>query len=168
MGCVERPGAVSTRPHRVPILARDDDGGVTGARAGDGARIRPFKGEHGTGHNARMTAPPTALLVFCTAPASAADRLARLLVEERLAACVQALPGLRSTYRWDGELQQASETLLLVKTTADRYAALERTLAAHHPYDLPEILAVDASAGLPAYLRWLADETRRGEPGDAD
>ena len=101
-------------------------------------------------------------------PATAADRLARLIVEERLAACVQALPGLRATYRWEGGVQQGDETLLLIKTTADRYAALERTLAAHHPYELPEILAVDASAGLPTYLRWLADETASGEPGDAD
>ena len=82
--------------------------------------------------------------------------------------CVQALPGLRSTCRWEGELQQSDESLLLVKTTAERYPALERTLAAHHPYDLPEILAVDAAAGLPAYLRWLQDETATGEPGDAD
>ncbi|HAI59764.1 MAG TPA: divalent-cation tolerance protein CutA [Xanthomonadaceae bacterium] len=110
----------------------------------------------------------SALIVFCTAPAAAADRLARLLVEQRLAACVQALPGLRSTYRWEGAIEQADETLLLIKTSADRYAALERTLAAHHPYELPEILAVDACAGLPAYLRWLADETASGEPGDAD
>ena len=110
----------------------------------------------------------SALIVFCTVPAAAADRLARLLVEERLAACVQALPGLRSTYRWEGDVQQSDETLLLAKTRADRYAALERTLAAHHPYELPEILAVDASAGLPAYLRWLADETAAGERGDAD
>lgn len=110
----------------------------------------------------------SALIVFCTVPATAADRLARLLVQERLAACVQALPGLRSTYRWEGELQQSDESLLLVKTTAERYPALERTLAAHHPYDLPEILAVDAAAGLPAYLRWLQDETATGEPGDAD
>lgn len=109
-----------------------------------------------------------ALLVFCTVPTSAADRLARLLVEERLAACVQALPGLRSTYRWEGEVQQSEETLLLAKTTPDRYAALERTLAAHHPYELPEILAVDAAAGLPAYLRWVADEIAAGEQGDAD
>ena len=115
-------------------------------------------------HNARMNA----LIVFCTVPTTAADRLARLLVEERLAACVQALPGLRSTYRWEGEVQQSDETLLMAKTTVDRYAALERTLAAHHAYDLPEILAVDASAGLPAYLRWLREETATGEPGDAD
>jgi periplasmic divalent cation tolerance protein len=109
-----------------------------------------------------------ALIVFCTAPVSAADRLARLLVEERLAACVQALPGLRSTYRWEGALEQSDETLLLIKTTADRYPALERTLAAHHPYEVPQVLAVDAAAGLPAYLRWLAEETAAGEPGDAD
>lgn len=110
----------------------------------------------------------SAVIVFCSVPATAADRLARLLVEERLAACVQALPGVRSTYRWDDAVQQSDETLLLVKTSVGRYAALERTLAAHHPHELPEILAVDASAGLPAYLRWLADETRSGEAGDAD
>ncbi len=110
----------------------------------------------------------SALLVFCSVPSAVADRLARLLVEERLAACVQALPGLRSTYRWEGEVQQDGETLLLIKTTTARYAALERSLAAHHPYELPEILAVDVAAGLPAYLRWLDEETRSGEPGDAD
>ena len=109
-----------------------------------------------------------ALIVFCSVPPAAADRLARMLVEERLAACVQALPGLRSTYRWDGAIEQADETLLLIKTTTGRYAALERTLKAHHAYEVPEILAVDASAGLPAYLRWLAEETATGEPGDAD
>lgn len=109
-----------------------------------------------------------ALIVFCAVPPTEADRLARWLVEERLAACVQALPGIRSTYRWEGEVQQASETLLLIKTTAGRYAALERDLAARHPYEVPELLAVDASAGLPAYLRWLAGETAAGEPGDAD
>lgn len=110
----------------------------------------------------------SALIVFCTVPAEAAERLARLLVEGQFAACVQTLPGLRSTYRWEGELQQTEETLLMAKTTVARYAALERTLAAHHPYEVPEILAVDASAGLPVYLRWLAEETASGEPGDAD
>lgn len=110
----------------------------------------------------------SALIVFCSVPAPAADRLARMLVEERLAACVQAVPGVRSTYRWEGAIEQANEALLLIKTTVERYAALERALAAHHPHDVPEILAVDASAGLPSYLRWLAEETASGEPGDAD
>jgi periplasmic divalent cation tolerance protein len=117
-----------------------------------------------------MAARPDAdaLLVFCPVPPAEADRLARWLVEERLAACVQALPGVRSTYRWEGALEQATETLLLIKTTAARYAALERALSSRHPYELPEILAIDASAGLPAYLRWLAGETAAGEPGDGD
>ena len=110
----------------------------------------------------------SALIVLCSTPAAKADRLARLLVEEHLAACVQALPGVRSTYRREGVIEQADEVLLLVKTTADRYAALERSLKAHHPYELPEILAIDVAAGLPAYLRWVAEETTRGEHGDAD
>jgi periplasmic divalent cation tolerance protein len=113
-------------------------------------------------------ASTSAIIVFTTVPGSDADRFARFLIEERLAACVQSLPGLRSTYRWDGNVTQATEALLLIKTVADRYAALEHWLRAHHPYDLPEILAVDAAAGLPAYLRWLKDETATGEPGDAD
>ncbi len=151
---------------RVPVPAHDEaTRGITGARAGGGDAGGGFKG--GSRHNGAMTGP-AALIVFCSVPAGAADRLARLLVEERLAACVQALPGMRSTYRWQGAIEQADECLLLIKTSAARYAALERTLAAHHPYELPEILAVDAAAGLPAYLRWLADETAGAEPGDAD
>ena len=130
----------------------------------DAERRAEVRCRHALAQNRGMSA----LIVFCAVPPAAADRLARLLVEERLAACVQALPGLCSTYRWEGMIEQADETLLLIKTTVERYPALERTLAARHAYDLPEVLAVDAAAGLPAYLRWLADETTTGEPGDSD
>ena len=103
-----------------------------------------------------------ALICFCTCPdTDTAERLAEALVEERLAACVNILPGLRSVYRWQAEVERADEVLLLIKTLPDRYPALQDRLRELHPYELPELLAVEAAAGLPAYLRWVADETRR-------
>ena len=100
-------------------------------------------------------------LILSTCPdADTAQRLARTLVEERLAACVNLLPGVSSTYRWRGEVEQATEVQLLAKTTADRRVALIARLAELHPYELPEILAVETAEGLPAYLDWVAAETR--------
>ncbi len=100
-------------------------------------------------------------LILSTCPdADTAQRLARTLVEERLAACVNILPGLVSTYRWQGQVEQAAEVQLLAKTTTDRRETLMARLAELHPYELPEILAVETAAGLPAYLDWVAAETR--------
>ncbi|MBL8755195.1 MAG: divalent-cation tolerance protein CutA [Planctomycetes bacterium] len=98
-----------------------------------------------------------AVLVLCTAPLAAADGLARQLVEERLCACVNVLPGVRSVFRWQGKVDTADECLLLAKTTRAAAANLRSRLAALHPYDVPEILEVAIDGGLPAYLRWLAD-----------
>lgn len=100
-------------------------------------------------------------LLFSTCPdAASAERIARALVEERLAACVSRLPGMHSTYRWSGAVEQAEEVLLLVKTAADRLPALTRRLCELHPYAVPELVAVDVAAGLPAYLHWVYAETR--------
>lgn len=100
-------------------------------------------------------------LILSTCPdADTAQRLARTLVEERLAACVSLLPGVVSTYRWQGDVEQATEVQLLAKTSGDRREALMARLAELHPYELPEILAVETAAGLPAYLDWVAAETR--------
>lgn len=100
-------------------------------------------------------------LILSTCPdADTAQRLARILVEERLAACVSLLPGGASTYRWQGREEQATEIQLLAKTPADRRDALMARLAELHPYELPEILAVETAAGLPAYLDWVIAETR--------
>ncbi|KQO00190.1 MULTISPECIES: divalent-cation tolerance protein CutA [Stenotrophomonas] len=102
-----------------------------------------------------------ARLVFCTCPdAATAQALARLLVERRLAACVNLLPPMQSVYRWQGQVEQAEEFQLLIKTTAGRLEALTAALLQHHPYELPEILAVSPSAGLPAYLDWIRAQTR--------
>lgn len=100
-------------------------------------------------------------LILSTCPdADTAQRLARILVEERLAACVSLLPVGVSTYRWQGRVEQATEVQLLAKTPADRRDALMARLAELHPYELPEILAVETAAGLPAYLDWVTAETR--------
>ncbi len=103
----------------------------------------------------------TVLLCFCTCPdAPTAASIASALVEERLVACASVLPGMSSVYRWQGQVECVDEVLLLAKTTADRYPALEARLLELHPYELPEVLAVEAGAGLPDYLRWVADATR--------
>ena len=102
----------------------------------------------------------SALLVLTNLPErAAAERLADLLVEKRLAACVNILAPCRSVYRWQGAVRHDEEHPLLIKTTAERYPALEQALRSGHPYELPEIIAVPIERGLPAYLQWVAAET---------
>lgn len=102
-----------------------------------------------------------ARIVFCTCPnAESAERIARALVEERLAACVNAMGGLVSTYRWKEAIEVDDEVLLLIKTTADRLDALETRLIELHPYEVPELLAIEPVAGSARYLAWLERETR--------
>ena len=101
------------------------------------------------------------LLVFTNLPDRAvAEKLADALVGGGLAACVNILSPCRSVYRWKGELQHDEEFPLLIKTTRERYAALEQAIRAGHPYELPEIIAVPVERGLPAYLDWVAEQTR--------
>lgn len=98
-----------------------------------------------------------ALVVLTTTETEAdAERLARLLVEAELAACVQVLPRMSSIYRWQGKVEQAGETLLLIKTTCGAYARLETTIKQHHSYETPEIIALPVEAGSAEYLNWLA------------
>lgn len=102
----------------------------------------------------------TACLVLCACPDDAtAAGLARSLVEARLAACVSRLPITASTYRWEGDIVDASEVLLLAKTTSERLDALTARLVELHPYSVPEVVAVGIDQGSPAYLDWLARET---------
>lgn len=102
------------------------------------------------------------LLVFTNlADIAGARQLGRTLVERRLAACVNILPAVESVYRWRESIEQAAEVTLVIKTTAARYAALEEAIRALHPYELPELIALPVSAGLPAYLDWIAQETRK-------
>jgi len=106
----------------------------------------------------------SALLVFCTCPDDdTAERIARALVERRLAACASRGP-VRSVYRWKDGIESAAEIQLVIKTTRGRYGALERALRELHPYELPEILAVEAAAGLAGYLDWIGDSV--ADPAD--
>jgi periplasmic divalent cation tolerance protein len=105
--------------------------------------------------------PMPVRLVLSTCPdAETATRMARVLVDERLAACVSALPGVVSTYRWQGKVEQATEVQLLIKTSPDRLDALTARLRELHPYELPEVLVVETAGGLAAYADWVADQTR--------
>ena len=78
-------------------------------------------------------------------------------MEQRCAACANILPQVESIYWWEEKVESANETLVLFKTTADRYAALETTLKQLHPYDVPEIIAFPVEQGLPDYLRWVSE-----------
>ena len=97
--------------------------------------------------------PPQIVLTTC--PADAAEGLARGLVEQGLAACVNIIPAVHSIYRWRGTIETASEALLVIKGNAAHFAAIEAYIRAHHPYELPELIAVPVVAGLAAYTSWL-------------
>jgi periplasmic divalent cation tolerance protein len=101
-----------------------------------------------------------ALVVLVTTPsAELAAGLARTLVEERLAACGNVLPGVRSLYRWEGEVHDDTEALLVLKTSRARFEALRERVLSLHPYDVPEVLALPVEAGSAPYLAWIAGET---------
>jgi len=107
-----------------------------------------------------MGASGELLLVLTNLPDRAsAEKLARSLVEGRVAACVNILCEATSFYRWAGALESASEVPVLIKTQADRYGDLEAAVRAQHPYELPEIIAVPITRGLPGYLDWVRAET---------
>jgi periplasmic divalent cation tolerance protein len=103
---------------------------------------------------------PRALQVFCTMDSEAgAHDLAKAVVEERLAACAQVAGPIHSVYRWEGSVETASEWLLLMKTSAERFPALRDAIRARHPYEVPEVVAVRIQEGLPEYLSWIAAST---------
>ena len=103
-------------------------------------------------------------LVLCSCPSrDNADRLADILVGERLAACVSVIANVGSVYRWQDRIERSEEALLLIKTEANRLPALTERIRDLHPYELPEILAVEAAGGLPAYLAWVAEQTREND-----
>jgi len=100
------------------------------------------------------------LLVITNLPdAASAGKLARQLIEAHAAACVNQLAPCISTYRWKDNIETAAEVPLLIKTTQDAYPRLEKLIREAHPYELPEIIAVSVTAGLPAYLDWIVGET---------
>ena len=103
------------------------------------------------------------IIVFSTfSNAEQAREVGRVLVAERLAACVNLLPGVTSIYVWEGKEEENIETLALIKTRTALYSALEARLRELHPYGVPEIIAVDVVAGSSAYLQWVAERTQVG------
>jgi len=101
-----------------------------------------------------------ARLVIATFPEGEGIEIVRTLVEEKWIACGNLLPGARSVYRWEGRIEDAAETVALLKTWADRVEGLKRRLAELHPYDVPEILVLAVGGGLESYVDWLREETR--------
>jgi periplasmic divalent cation tolerance protein len=96
------------------------------------------------------------IIVYCTVPDTATgERIARHLVEYRLAACVNLMPGVTSIYRWKGQVETATEALLMVKANRPDYPRLESAIRSQHPYELPEIIAVSVTEGLAGYLDWV-------------
>lgn len=108
--------------------------------------------------------PDHSLVMTTCGTRDVADRLARALVERRLAACVNVVPAVSSTYRWQGKIERDDEVLLLIKTVHTQLAAIEHTINAIAGYELPELVAVDIAGGSSAYLDWVAAST--GEPAE--
>jgi periplasmic divalent cation tolerance protein len=111
-------------------------------------------------------AEPALRLVLCNAPPDRAEEIARAVLEPRLAACVNIVPGVVSLYWWEGEIQRDPESTLLIKTTADRLPALTAALLAAHPYAVPEVIALPIvpGEGNAAYRAWIAAETAPRKP----
>ena len=99
------------------------------------------------------------LAVLTTVPnAEVAERIGGALVEERLAACANVVPGVRSVFRWKGEVEHETEVLVILKTTANSWDALRRRVVELHPYDVPEVIALDVPQGHEPYLSWVRAE----------
>lgn len=101
------------------------------------------------------------IVLTTVASSDEAERLARELVERRLAACVNLIPNLTSIYRWQGAVEQADEVLLIIKTTQDQLPALEAAIRELHSYAVPEFLVLNVESGSQPYLAWLLDSVRK-------
>lgn len=99
------------------------------------------------------------LVVLVTCPPDKAQAIANALVEERVAACVNVVPSLSSVYRWKGAVHTDSEALLIVKSTRERFEALKQAVLRHHPYELPEVIAVPVDRGHTPYLEWVIESS---------
>jgi len=109
-----------------------------------------------------LMSEPKAYLVLSTCPRECAAQIAERLVREGLCACVNVLERVESFYIWEGKLNRDAESLLVIKTASDRLADLQAGILAHHPYQVPEVVAVEIAAGNPKYLDWVLEMTRPG------
>lgn len=104
---------------------------------------------------------PTYQLILCTCPdAVVAERIAYHLVEQQAAACVNIVPQIKSVYRWQNTIETTQEQLLFIKTNAESYAQISQCIKMHHPYEVPEIIAIDIANGLPGYLQWITENLK--------
>ena len=106
--------------------------------------------------------PENQIVILCTVPdRGSGEQIAQGLVSERLAACVNLLPGVVSIYRWDGKVEKANECLLIIKTVSARFEAVRERIKAMHSYELPEIIAVPITDGDSNYLKWLSESSTK-------
>ena len=109
------------------------------------------------------------LVVLCTFPdAAKAQQIATILVERQLAACVNLLPGLASTYRWQGKIETTTEVLAIIKTTRDVYEGMAAVLGELHPYEVPEIVALSTDQVFPPYFHWILSSLQEAPAGGGD
>lgn len=100
------------------------------------------------------------LLILNTCPdREHAERIAGMLVSEKLAACVNLIDNIASIYRWQGGIERDSETLLLIKSKQEHYLSIEAAIQQHHPYEIPEVIALPIENGSSSYLEWIAQST---------
>jgi len=105
-----------------------------------------------------------AIVIQCTASSrDEAHRIARALLEAKLAACASLVAAVESHYWWKGAIESANEVLLLIKTTRERFDAVRETILRHHSYEVPEIIALPVVTGHEPYLRWLEESVRKGD-----
>ncbi|WP_206605685.1 divalent-cation tolerance protein CutA [Pelagibaculum spongiae] len=101
------------------------------------------------------------MIAFCSCPdIEIARRVSDQMVREKLAACVSLFPGIESIYQWQDEIEHAQEVMLMIKTTKANWKSLEKLILDKHPYELPELIAVDISNGIPDYLSWIEKHTQ--------
>lgn len=101
------------------------------------------------------------VVLVTTATTDEAEKIGRIIVESRLAACANVLEGIRSIFRWDNKINVETECLMVIKTTLERYSELETVIRRHHSYATPEIIALPVIAGSSAYLEWIKAETHK-------
>jgi len=104
---------------------------------------------------------PAIVVLVTTSTSEEAERLGRILVEARLAACANLVSGIRSIFRWNNNISVESECLMIIKTRQERFAELESMVRPHHTYTVPEIVAIPVVAGSEPYLNWVREETSK-------
>ena len=103
----------------------------------------------------------SAIIIYCTCPdIETASRISRLIISQHMAACVNQVQGVTSIYEWEGKIEQENEVLLIIKTTDERFKSIQQLVSEEHPYELPELIAVPVTHGLPDYLEWITQCTK--------